>query len=165
MPASYPAIASLNSRWRLVSGWLSSLLFWTSLLSSAALFATVSLSPAICESIRLDGDLAERRRQNAALSEDVQQLQRLEQTLLHDRRFMAELRQREWKASSPAIVTLPDLPKDAGEPPAAESAGAATEWYHAVAVELSRSTALRRQCLTAAILLCLFGFVCLPVRD
>lgn len=81
-----------------ISGMVVSLLFWTSLLSAAVLFAAVSLSPKILEMMRLQDEYDGSQFRLVQVEQQNEQLQRVVDAIRNDRDFAAEMTRIEFDA-------------------------------------------------------------------
>ncbi len=141
--------------------WVVSLLFWTSLLLSAAMYSAVSLSPKVAEWLRVRNQYAENARRLVELEDDIDYLERIAATLQSDPAFTQQL----VRAAMPAPGT------DKGFVPVTEElmyGGVRTATTHSAAnsslqfidpvIRLASDIPLRRTLLIMSGILVLVGF-------
>lgn len=151
--------------WSCVIGSVLSIGFWGSLIVASTLFAIVVLSPRVVAYVALDREFYETQRGLIALQQQVRQLERVEQGMRHDSRFVAEVARQELDSTHPHDLLLsvsPELKFDAFRPQTAPQLPVYQEaWYVQHFRTVQQDTVLRqRLCLFAAGLL-IFGFVLL----
>ena len=141
--------------------WVVSLLFWTSLLLSAVLYAAVSLSPKVAEWLRVRNQYAENARRLVELEDDIDYLERIAATLQSDPAFTQQL----------ARAAMPAPGSDTGFVPVTEElmyGGVRTATTHSAAnsslhfvdpvIRLASDIPLRRTLLITSGILVLVGF-------
>lgn len=126
------------------------LAFWMSLLSSAALFASVSLAPRVVEWHATQLATLDRQQQLVRVERQIQQLEKVTHALEYDPQFRNELAAGELSPSDllTSDVDVPNLPLT-------------VPWYIPVLRALSISGDWRRRVLWLAAGLCVFAFVAL----
>lgn len=154
--------------WHRIAGWIPSLLFWPALFLSALLFAAVVLSPPLVEAVHLEEAHARRLAALVELDAQVSQLRRMETALLSDKAFQRRVARTQFGSVDDEgeirIALHDDLRFDPRATVDAPAPAWTPPWYAPLALEFGRSGELRRHCVWGAIAVCLFAFVCLPVR-
>ncbi len=142
--------------------------FWMCLLSSAALFASVSLAPRLVEWHELQLSTLARQQELVELDQHVQHLGKVVHALEFDPHFQAEVIRQE--IGSPAagdrIPLDPSLTVDLAVPRvAAPNVALVVPWYIPILRVLAIPSDWRRRVLWIAAALCLLAFVALRERE
>ena len=126
------------------------LAFWMSLLSSATLFASVSLAPRVVEWHAMHLATLDRQQQLVRIERQIQQLEKVTHSLEYDAQFRKELAAGDISPGDllASDVEAPNLPL-------------VVPWYIPLLRALSVSGDWRRRVLWLAAGLCVFAFVAL----
>jgi hypothetical protein len=145
-----------------VSGMVTSLLFWFSLLAAAFLFALVGLSPKLLEQARLRDEHAAIQLRLVQLEQQNEQLQGVVDAIRQDKDFAAELTRIEFDAIGRDEEIIPvdahlrlaprnlELPRTPAQIPRA--------WYRPLLIPFVENDALRSRLLIVAAVLVVISF-------
>ena len=144
------------------------LAFWMCLLSSAALFASVSLAPRLVEWNDLHLSTLDRQQQLIEIEQHVQHLEKVVHALEFDPHFLSEVTRRE--IGSPSAGELIPLEKsltiDVTRPALnAPNVPLVVPWYIPILKTLAVPSDWRRRVLWVSAALCLLAFVGLRERE
>jgi len=138
------------------------------LLSSAVLFASVSLAPRLVEWHELKLSTLDRQQQLVEVEQHIQHLEKVVQALEHDPHFQAEIVRREIgaPAEGESIPLEKSLTVDLMVPNvSAPNIPLVTPWYIPILKALSVPSDWRRRVLWVSAGFCLFAFVALRERE
>ncbi len=147
---------------------LVSIAFWMCLLSSAALFASVSLAPRLVEWHELQLSTIDRQQQLVELEMHIQHLDQVVHALEHDPHFRAEVTRREIGSGvdDGSIPLDKSLTVDMTAPrTSGPNIPLVVPWYIPILKTLSVPSDWRRRVLWISAALCLIAFVGLRERD
>ena len=147
---------------------LVSIAFWMCLLSSAALFASVSLAPRLVEWHELQLSTIDRQQQLVELEMHVQHLDQVVYALEHDPHFRAEVTRREIGSGvdDGSIPLDKSLTVDMTAPrTSGPNVPLVVPWYIPILKTLSVPSDWRRRVLWISAGLCLIAFVGLRERE
>ena len=147
---------------------LVSIAFWMCLLSSAALFASVSLAPRLVEWHELQLSTIDRQQQLVELEMHIQHLDQVVHALEHDPHFRAEVTRREIGSGvdDGSIPLDKSLTVDMTAPrTSGPNIPLVVPWYIPILKTLSVPSDWRRRVLWISAGLCLIAFVGLRERD
>lgn len=147
---------------------LVSIAFWMCLLSSAALFASVSLAPRLVEWHTLQLSTIDRQQQLVELELHVQHLEKVVHALEHDPHFREEVARREigGDAGDGSIPLDKSLTVDMTAPrTSGPNVPLVVPWYIPILKTLSVPSEWRRRVLWISAGLCLIAFVGLRERE
>ncbi|MBS0201298.1 MAG: hypothetical protein JSS49_00255 [Planctomycetes bacterium] len=145
-----------------ISGLVVSLLFWLSLLTAAALFAAVGLSPKLIERSRLRDQYDANQFRLVQIERQNEQLQRVVDAIRTDSEFAAEMTRIEFDAVRhdeeiiPVDAGLRLSPRDVGIPHS--PAVVAQVWYRPLLVPFAENDSLRMSLLGTAAALVVIAF-------
>ena len=145
-----------------ISGMVVSLLFWASLLSAAFLFAAVSLSPKILETMRLQDDYDGTQFRLVQVEQQNEQLQRVVDAIRQDPDFATEMTRIEFDAVRqgeeiiPVDAELRLSPRDLTQ--MRTPAIVPRAWYRPLLVPFAENDSLRMSLLGTAAVLILVSF-------
>ena len=147
---------------------LVSVAFWLCLLSSAALFASVSLAPRLVEWHELQLSTIDRQQQLVELEQHVQHLEKVVHALEHDPHFREEVARREigGDLGDSSIPLDKSLTVDMTSPrTSGPNVPLVVPWYIPILKTLSVPSDWRRRVLWISAGLCLIAFVGLRERE
>ncbi len=147
---------------------LISIAFWLCLLSSAVLFASVSLAPRLVEWHELHLSTLDRQQQLVELEMHIQHLDQVVHALEHDPHFRAEVTRREigGSADDGSIPLDKSLTIDMTAPRiSGPNVPLVVPWYIPILKTLSVPSDWRRRVLWISAGLCLIAFVALRERE
>ena len=145
-----------------VSGFLISLLFWLSLVVSAALFGLVGMSPKLLEQARLRDEHARIQLRLVQIERQNEQLQRVVEAIGQDKDFEAELTRIEFDAIGKDEEVIPVDSRLRMSPRDIEITPSQVQrpqiWYRPLLIPFVENDLLRFRMLAAAAILVLVSF-------
>lgn len=155
-------MADANAQRGSAFGWLLSLTFWLSLVAAVAMYGSVALAPRAITYLRLDGERRENQRLLVGLDRQVAHLERVNDALVHDPDFAAELARINFDAARPGDDRIPVGPELSLSVPGPEAlelpAATAPPWYETHVRRMAEDATLRNFTLGAASLLTILAF-------